>query len=146
VLPRYFQYLALLFSEVYLDRHFSDADGLLAEFALSGMSADLFDKDAPSLFASRAVEIIDIHKLAEEGKQKTVAVDAFEGDNLVLVDEGHRGSSGEDRKAKRDRLCEHGFSFEYSATFGRAMRAAKKPELEEEYAKCILFDYSYKYF
>ena len=118
----------------------------LDEFALSGMQADLFDKDASSLFAGRAVEIIDIHKLAEEGKEKTVAVDAFEDDNLVLVDEGHRGSSGEDWKAKRDRLCEHGFSFEYSATFGQAIRAAKKPELEEEYAKCILFDYSYKYF
>ena len=26
--------------------------------------------------------------------QKTVAVDAFEGNNLELVDEGHRGSSG----------------------------------------------------
>ena len=25
---------------------------------------------------------------------KTVAVDAFEGNNLVLVDEGHRGASG----------------------------------------------------
>jgi hypothetical protein len=118
----------------------------LEEFALSGMQADLFDKDAASLFSGRAVEIIDIHKLAEEGKDKTVAVDAFEGDNLVLVDEGHRGSSGEDWKAKRDRLCEHGFSFEYSATFGQAMRAANKPALEQEYARCILFDYSYKYF
>ena len=228
VLPKYFQYLALLFTEIYLDRYFRDREGLLAalnrqvarfnldaapvdrvepyepeqlnklafwcatgsgktllmhvnvlqyrhylaqagrerelnrvilltpneglsrqhlgEFALSGMQADLFDKDAPSLFAGRAVEIIDIHKLAEEGKQKTVAVDAFEGDNLVLVDEGHRGSSGEDWKDKRDRLCERGFSFEYSATFGQAMRAANKPALEQEYAKCILFDYSYKYF
>ena len=228
VLPKYFQYLALLFTEIYLDRYFTDADGLLAElnrhvasfnattpatdqvepyqleqlnklafwcatgsgktllmhvnvrqyrhylaragrerelnriilltpneglsrqhleeFALSGMQADLFDKDAASLFSGRAVEIIDIHKLAEEGKDKTVAVDAFEGDNLVLVDEGHRGSSGEDWKAKRDRLCEHGFSFEYSATFGQAMRAANKPALEQEYARCILFDYSYKYF
>ena len=226
--PKYFQYLALLFTEIYLDWYFSDQDALLAalnrqvaqfnanvpaadqlepyrpeqlnklafwcatgsgktllmhvnvrqyqhylvragrgrelnrvilltpneglsrqhlqEFALSGVQADLFDKDAASLFSGRAVEIIDIHKLAEEGKEKTVAVDAFEGDNLVLVDEGHRGSSGEDWKGKRDRLCEHGFSFEYSATFGQAMRAAMKPELEQEYAKCILFDYSYKYF
>ena len=31
VLPKYFQYLALLFSEIYLDRYFSDAAGLLAE-------------------------------------------------------------------------------------------------------------------
>jgi len=26
--------------------------------------------------------------------EKTVAIEAFEGNNLVLVDEGHRGSSG----------------------------------------------------
>lgn len=228
LLPKYFQYLALLFTEIYLDRYFRDRDALLealnafverfnvgkapvdhvdrygieqlnklafwcatgsgktllmhvnvlqfrhylakagrerelnrvilltpneglsrqhlGEFAQSGMQAALFDKDAPSLFSGHAVEIIDIHKLAEEGKDKTVAVDAFESDNLVLVDEGHRGSSGEDWKDKRDRLCERGFSFEYSATFGQAMRAANKPSLEQEYAKCILFDYSYKYF
>jgi hypothetical protein len=228
VLPKYFQYLALLFTEIYVDRYFSDQDALLAalnrqveqfnwgtppadqlepyrpeqlnklafwcatgsgktllmhvnvlqyrhylaqagrerelnrailltpneglsrqhrqEFALSGVQADLFDKDATSLFSGRAVEIIDINKLREESGDKTVAVEAFETDNLVLVDEGHRGSSGEDWKSKRDRLCENGFSFEYSATFGQAMRAANKPALEQEYARCILFDYSYKYF
>ncbi len=64
----------------------------------------------------------------------------------MLVDEGHRGASGDDWKAKRDKLCERGFSFEYSATFKQAMEAANKPTLTQEYAKCILFDYSYKYF
>ncbi len=77
---------------------------------------------------------------------KTVAIDAFEGNNLVLVDEGHRGSSGVDWKSKRDKLSEAGFSFEYSATFGQAVRASKKADLAQEYAKCILFDYSYKFF
>ena len=43
-------------------------------------------------------------------------------------------------------MCENGFSFEYSATFSQALKAANKPELTEEYAKCVLFDYSYKYF
>ena len=38
------------------------------------------------------------------------------------------------------------FSFEYSATFGQAMKASNKKDLIQEYAKCILFDYSYKYF
>ena len=44
----------------------------------------------------------------------------------------------------RNRLCEDGFSFEYSATFGQAMKG--KGGLEAIYAKNILFDYSYKYF
>jgi hypothetical protein len=38
------------------------------------------------------IEIIDINKLGDEMGEKTVAVEAFEGNNLVLVDEGHRGT------------------------------------------------------
>ncbi|MDO7787876.1 DEAD/DEAH box helicase family protein [Desulforamulus aquiferis] len=117
-----------------------------AEFALSGLPAQVFTKDGAGLYKGQYIEIIDIHKLKDEMGEKTVAVEAFEGNNLVLVDEGHRGSSGEDWKAKRDKLCAEGFSFEYSATFGQAMKAANKTLLTQEYAKCILFDYSYKYF
>ena len=119
----------------------------LVEFRVSGLDAALFSKDATGLFAGHAIEIIDIHKLGEKMGDKTVAIDAFEGNNLVLVDEGHRGSSGTEVgrwMQMRNRLCEHGFSFEYSATFGQAMKG--KGELEKQYAKCILFDYSYKYF
>lgn len=119
----------------------------LLEFRLSGLDAALFSKDATGLFAGHSIEIIDIHKLREEMGDKTVAIDAFEGNNLVLVDEGHRGASGTEVgrwMQARNRLCEHGFSFEYSATFGQAMKG--KGELEKQYAKCILFDYSYKYF
>ncbi|MFO0857234.1 MAG: DEAD/DEAH box helicase family protein [Phycisphaerales bacterium] len=128
----------------------------LEEFRLSGIQAELFDKDGRGLFAGRAVEIIDIHKLASQedsgGKtigEKRVAVEAFEDNNLVLVDEGHRGASSQDVSGwmkLRNQLCLNGFSFEYSATFGQAMRAANNLELEQTYAKCILFDYSYKYF
>ena len=118
----------------------------LAEFAISGFNAELFVKDSGRLYQGHQIEIIDINKLREESGDKTVAVDSFEGNNLVLVDEGHRGSSGEEWKDKRDKLCATGFSFEYSATFGQAMKAANKPALTQEYAKCILFDYSYKYF
>ena len=53
-------------------------------------------KDGKSLFAGKTIEIIDIHKLREDMGEKTVAIDAFEGNNLVLVDEGHRGSSGKE--------------------------------------------------
>jgi hypothetical protein len=121
----------------------------LVEFHAAGLDADLFSKDGKSLFAGKTIEIIDIHKLREDTGEKTVAIDAFEGKNLVLVDEGHRGSSGKEAGRWMDarrRLCEHGFSFEYSATFGQAMKASSNKALEQEYAKCILFDYSYKYF
>lgn len=121
----------------------------LVEFHAAGMDADLFSKDGKSLFSGKTIEIIDIHKLREDMGEKTVAIDAFEGNNLVLVDEGHRGSSGKEAGRWMDarrRLCEHGFSFEYSATFGQAMKASSNKALEQEYAKCILFDYSYKYF
>jgi len=228
--PKYFQYLALLFTEIYLDRYFRDLERLLAalnshveafndsapaasriarytrqdlnkvafwmatgsgktllmhinilqyqhylnlhggrpvnrvilltpneglshqhleEFRLSGIEAEIFSKEGRGLFTGRAVEVLDIHKLRDEMGEKTVAVEVFEGDNLVLVDEGHRGTSGAGIGAwlqKRNHLCENGFSFEYSATFGQAMKASGNRALEQVYAKCILFDYSYKYF
>lgn len=120
----------------------------LDEMILSGFSAKIFEKDKTLDFygGERPIEIIDIHKLKDEGKEKTVSVEAFEGNNLVLVDEGHKGTGGEEWMDKRNRLCAEGFSFEYSATFGQAMKAAKDKELVKQYAKCILFDYSYKYF
>jgi len=118
----------------------------LGELRRSSIEAEIFNKNAGRLFTRLSVEIIDVHKLGEEMGDKTVAVDAFEGNNLVLVDEGHRGSGGVGWKDKRDRLCAGGFSFEYSATFGQAIKAANKPALTQEYAKCILFDYSYRYF
>jgi len=119
------------------------------EFELSGVEADYYDKDGATLFTGRGVDIIDVHKLRETSGEKTVAVDTFEGNNLVLVDEGHRGSGGEEWMDKRARLCANGFSFEYSATFGQAINAvasSKQKALTQTYAKCILFDYSYKFF
>lgn len=118
------------------------------EFKKSGLKAELFDKNEGGLLrlAETTIEIIDIHKIEEEEGDKTVAIDSFEGNNLVLVDEGHRGASGVVWKEKRDKLSEKGFSFEYSATFGQAMKASGKDALIQEYAKCILFDYSYRYF
>ena len=79
----------------------------LEELHLSGIPARIFDKDAsmsgmssytlqgnlfdtgtmvyqPTILSSPRkpmVEIIDIHKLREDSGQKTVAVDAFEGNN-----------------------------------------------------------------
>jgi hypothetical protein len=232
---KYFQYLSLLFAEIYLDRYFRDSEALLAdlnahvrsfnegkveadqvpeyvpddlrklafwmatgsgktllmhvnilqyrhylelhgrtdeldriilltpneglsrqhqqELEKSGFEAELFSRSSESLFTSRRIEILEITKLREDTGVKTVAVEAFEGNNLVLVDEGHRGTSkasdvvgDKGWKPMRDALCEDGFSFEYSATFGQAMKAAGNKGLADEYAKCILFDYSYRYF
>ena len=121
----------------------------LTEFSQSDFDAELFDKSGGTMFAGQMIEIIDIHKLEETSGNKTVAVEAFEGNNLVLVDEGHRGSGGTEWKDKRNRLCETGFSFEYSATFGQAVHAltgAKQKVLIDEYGKATIFDYSYRYF
>ncbi len=241
--PLYFQYLALLFTEHYLDRYFSDRSALCAdlnayleqfnqklikkhriepfqeqelnklaiwiatgggktlimhcnilqfdhyqkkankrisienqilltpneglslqhkqELDASDMSAELFVKDGGNLYSRSSIQIIDIHKLQETSGDKTVAVGEFESNNLVLVDEGHRGASGKEWLSRRNQLCEEGFSFEYSATFGQAIKAASgtdapttdkqressnKYHLIQQYAKCILFDYSYKFF
>jgi hypothetical protein len=46
----------------------------------------------------------------------------------------------------RDALGETGFTFEYSATFGQALTAARNDQLTAEYGKAIVFDYSYRYF
>ena len=130
------------------------------EFELSNISANYFDKNslsnAPVQLTMNTmqgtnqdftVDIIEITKLAEEDGDKTIAVAAFETNNLILVDEGHRGTSGSnDGKwiTRRNAISSDGFCFEYSATFGQAV--TKDEKLTQEYAKCILFDYSYKYF
>lgn len=231
---KYFQYLALLFTEIYLDRYFRDPKGLLAalneqvkayneekpeadqlapfdetaeawpqlnkiafwmatgsgktlvmhahilqfqfylekhgrrrdlnriilltpneglsqqhlrEFEAAGIPAEIFNEDSRNLFTGQGVEILEVTKLKEVKGNKTVAVEAFEGNNLVLVDEGHRGTSGGGDGVwmrYRNALCEKGFSFEYSATFGQAVKG--NPALIDTYARNTLFDYSYRYF
>ena len=164
----------------------------LEELKLSGFPAQLFNKNQTLKYPGM-VEVIDINKLGDEMGEKTVAVEAFEGNNLVLVDEGHRGT-GKDATAwmrRRNALVQGGFAFEYSATFGQAVakgytvemaeleiqkkrakmlfgttnlrklddgqvaqlalsqeekRLARVTATRESYAKCILFDYSYKFF
>lgn len=119
----------------------------IEEFSRSGLYAQPFNKNYNPGMRLVDVEVIDINKLGDESGDKTVAVGAFEGNNLVLVDEGHRGaSSGSDGTWMRYRnaLCESGFSFEYSATFGQAVKGNKN--LTNTYARSIIFDYSYRYF
>lgn len=123
----------------------------LDDLKLSGFDAEIFNKNGNDLFRQRGktIEVIDINKLAEKDGDKTVAVESFEGNNLVMVDEGHKGSGGEVWKGYRNVLTKEGFSFEYSATFGQAVAAANgvnRDALLKEYGKATLFDYSYRYF
>jgi hypothetical protein len=165
----------------------------LFELELSGFQhARMFSSEKHQAHL-RTIEIIDIKKLRDEEGDKTVAAESFEGNNLVLVDEGHLGTGTADGAwiRRRETLISAGFAFEYSATFGQAVSKAKtiKKALEEKikakakvlfsttklntltdeqretlhlteeekrtarneamrevYAKCVLFDYSYKYF
>ena len=116
----------------------------------SGFVAEIFSKQAQNhFFKEQTIEVIDVNKLALTNGDKTVAVESFEGNNLVLVDEGHRGSGGDVWKGYRNTLTREGFSFEYSATFGQAIAAqsgANRDALLNEYGKSVIFDYSYRYF
>ena len=119
----------------------------LRELETAGIEAEIFSKEGRGLFAGQAVEILEITKLRDETGDRTVAVEAFEGNNLVLIDEGHRGAAAGEHGAWmrfRNALCEKGFSFEYSATFGQAVKG--NPGLGELYARGTLFDYSYRWF
>jgi len=97
--------------------------------------------------ARKAVKILSIHKFREDHGQSTVATEAFQGCNLVLVDEGHRGAgSGSDGAwlSRRNQLAEGGFTFEYSATFKEAVQGDE--DMRPQYARSILFDYAYRSF
>lgn len=119
--------------------------GITAKHYGEAGSAASFDS------GNHLITIIEITKLTEtkRGGGLSVEVDAFGPNNLLFVDEGHRGASGEVWRELRRRLAERGFTFEYSATFGQIVNGAsrdKRPALLEEYSKAILFDYSYPHF
>lgn len=95
----------------------------LEELRLSGFGfCRLFDKNRSGVFKG-TIEVIDINKLGDEMGEKTVAVESFDGNNLVLVDEGHRGTgtAAGAWMSRREVLVRGGFAFEYSATFGQAV-------------------------
>lgn len=136
------KYILITPNEGLTDQH-------LEEFALSDIAAERYQKDNTGLLNKSVIEVIEITKLKEKTGVTTVAVDEFGRNNVVLVDEGHRGAGGDEWFSKRQHLCSEGFSFEYSATFGQSVNALngqKQKEMSQLYAKGILFDYSYKYF
>ncbi len=127
----------------------------LEEFRKSGIRACRYDEAEGGLFGmangAPIVRVIEITKLTESkrGGGLSVAVESFGTNNLLLVDEGHRGASGEVWRSLREKLARDGFTFEYSATFGQIVNGAsqnKRRDLLNEYAKAILFDYSYPHF
>ncbi|MBW7057928.1 DEAD/DEAH box helicase family protein [Paracoccus bogoriensis] len=109
-------------------------------------SGDLLSSGKSGL---RQVDYTEVTKLGETDGPNVIATRNLGDQNLLLVDEAHRGMASQDERgwfANRARLSEKGFVFEYSATLKEAVSAAKRPDIEASYAKTILFDYSYRYF
>jgi len=96
------------------------------------------------------VDVLEITKLVDQEGPNTTAARSLGDQNLLLVDEGHRGLSGKNVKENenawfknRSMISERGFTFEYSATFEQAVSGT---DHEDDYAKSVLFDYSYRWF
>jgi len=119
----------------------------LAELADANIPCQRFDLGGGQL-DRHTVQVTEITKLVLEkrGEGQSVPVEAFEGNNLIFVDEGHKGSGGDAWRQVRDDIGATGFTFEYSATFGQALSAARNDALTAEYGKAIAFDYSYRHF
>ncbi len=119
------------------------------ELQLSGIPARLYDGNPDHLrTGDDELLVIDIYKLTPEKNGAGVSVDVryFEGRNLVFIDEGHKGQRSVEQswKSMREYLARDGMIWEYSATFGQVV--SKNRFLQKEYAKAILFDYSYYHF
>ncbi|RYG28850.1 hypothetical protein EON81_27785, partial [bacterium] len=140
------------------------------EFRKSGILATRYeDANAGGLLASASgtapVIVLEITKLTDKkrGSGQSVSVAEFEAFGLVLVDEGHRGASGDEWRKLRGAVGKNALTLEYSATFGQIVNGAtgntkvpqlygpdktvsKKAMLLSEYAAAILFDFSYPHF
>ena len=119
----------------------------LREFEAAGIDAELFNKDGCGLFSGQAVEILEVTRLRDEMVTRPSPSTHSREITWCSWMKGHRGASGGEEGAWmrfRNALCEKGFSFEYSATFGQAVKG--NPKFTELYAKSTLCDYSYRYF
>ncbi|MCF8227513.1 MAG: DEAD/DEAH box helicase family protein [Bacteroidales bacterium] len=112
----------------------------LEDLRLSGIDADYYVDNKEGSH----VKVIDIHKIRSQKGVVTVSVDEFQQNNALFVDEGHKGNDKEEGvwRGIREKLGYKGFTFEYSATFGQI----SNQELQKEYSRSIIFDYSYRHF
>lgn len=125
----------------------------IVELRESDIAASNFASEGFNLFTSaqglNRVDVLEITKLADQEGPNTIATRSLGDQNLLLVDEGHRGMSGTEEGAwftRRSNLSAKGFTFEYSATFEQAVQASGKADFENSYAKAVIFDYSYRWF
>ena len=115
----------------------------LREFEAAGIEAEMFDKDGPRLVPQAGSGDSGSHPAAGRDGREDHRHRRLRGQQPGAGGRGApRGQRGRGRRmdAARNALCEKGFSFEYSATFGQAV--AGKPKLIDLYAKSILFNYS----
>lgn len=75
----------------------------LAELEASDILATPFSKDSGTLHNNQYVLVTEVTKLSAKDGDQTVNVKAFEDNNLVFIDEGHRGTSGDSWKPLRDK-------------------------------------------
>lgn len=123
----------------------------LKEFAESDIRAEvMMETELLKATGIDTVFVVDAHKLISQSSErkkgdKSFYAECFEGNNLVLVDEGHHGISEDSKhRESREQISRDGFSIEYSATFAQVAKETNK-KLRVQYSKCILFDYSYSY-
>lgn len=124
------------------------------EMRQSGIEVGRLVLDNNDMYATESgqlarIDFIEITKLGDKDGPTSIATRNLGQQNLILVDEGHRGMGKAEEDGwykQRTMLTEKGFAFEYSATFREAVSAAANPRIEQAYAKAVLFDYSYKYF
>ncbi len=131
------------------------ADQHLEELVQSGIPA----RHALASGHPDDVQVLEITKLYVDSRETegprggdSLPTSAFGGQNLVLVDEGHKGTATKGdrdverawRDIRRSLAGDRGFTFEYSATF--AQITEDDEELLDEYGKTILFDYGYQHF
>ena len=122
----------------------------IGELQASGILTERFDPNNSSdlLGSTKSVKVTEITKfvLEKTDEGERVPVEALEGNNLIFVDEGHKGSGTEAQtwRSIRNAIGKDGFTFEYSATFGQALSG--NDALLTEYGKAIAFDYSYRHF